>query len=90
MTDINQLGLVRINRCPTCEAQAAGMSRFTKAEEETLRKHVKHLSAKHVQIMHENVALQMENEKLLNLLRDCDPESRSWLDARDAALGETK
>lgn len=68
MTDINQLGLVRIDRCPTCEAQAAGLSRFTKAEEETLRKHVKHLSAKHVQIMHENVALQMENERLHRLL----------------------
>jgi hypothetical protein len=34
-------------------------------------------------------ALSAENEKLLNLLRDCDPERMSWLDARDAALGET-
>lgn len=31
-----------------------------------------------------------QNERLLNLLRDCDPESMSWLDARDAALEETK
>ena len=35
-------------------------------------------------------ALSAENERLLNLLRDCDPESMSWLDARDAALGETE
>ena len=35
-------------------------------------------------------ALIAENERLLNLLRDCDPESMSWLDARDAALEETK
>lgn len=31
-----------------------------------------------------------ENERLKNILRDCDPESMSWLDARDAALGETE
>jgi hypothetical protein len=34
-------------------------------------------------------ALAAENERLKNILRDCDPESMSWLDARDAALGET-
>jgi hypothetical protein len=33
-------------------------------------------------------ALSAENERLLTLLRDCDPESMSWLDARDEALGE--
>ena len=33
-------------------------------------------------------ALSAEVERLLNLLRDCDPESMSWLDARDEALGE--
>ena len=31
-----------------------------------------------------------QNERLLNLLRDCDPESISWLDARDAALEQSK
>ena len=36
------------------------------------------------------IELEAENERLLNLLRDCDPESMSWLDARDAALEETK
>jgi predicted RNase H-like nuclease (RuvC/YqgF family) len=35
-------------------------------------------------------ALEAENERLKNILRDCDPESMSWLDARDAALGETE
>ena len=35
-------------------------------------------------------ALSAENERLKKILRDCDPESISWLDARDAALGETK
>ena len=35
-------------------------------------------------------ALSEENERLKKILRDCDPESMSWLDARDAALGETK
>jgi FtsZ-binding cell division protein ZapB len=35
-------------------------------------------------------ALEAENERLKNILRDCDPESMSWLDARDAALGETQ
>ena len=35
-------------------------------------------------------ALAAENERLKNILRDCDPESMSWLDARDAALGETE
>ena len=35
-------------------------------------------------------ALSAENERLKKILRDCDPESMSWLDARDAALGETK
>lgn len=34
--------------------------------------------------------LSAENERLKNLLRDCDPESMSWLDARDAALGDTE
>ncbi len=34
--------------------------------------------------------LSAENERLLTLLRDCDPESMSWLDARDAALGDTQ
>lgn len=29
-----------------------------------------------------------QNERLLNLLRDCNTESMSWLDARDAALEE--
>jgi FtsZ-binding cell division protein ZapB len=33
-------------------------------------------------------AMRAENERLKNILRDCDPESMSWLDARDAALGE--
>ena len=33
-------------------------------------------------------ALSAEVERLLTLLRDCDPESMSWLDARDEALGE--
>lgn len=33
-------------------------------------------------------ALSAENERLLTLLRDCNPESTSWLDARDEALGE--
>lgn len=32
--------------------------------------------------------LSAEVERLLTLLRDCDPESMSWLDARDEALGE--
>jgi hypothetical protein len=31
-----------------------------------------------------------EIKRLKNILRDCDPESMSWLDARDAALGETE
>jgi hypothetical protein len=31
-----------------------------------------------------------EIKRLKNILRDCDPESMSWLDARDAALGETQ
>ena len=35
-------------------------------------------------------ALIAENERLKKILRDCDPESMSWLDARDAALGETE
>lgn len=35
-------------------------------------------------------ALSAENERLKKILRDCDPESMSWLDARDAALGETE
>ena len=35
-------------------------------------------------------AMRAENERLKNILRDCDPESMSWLDARDAALGETE
>jgi len=35
-------------------------------------------------------ALSAENERLKNLLRDCHTESISWLDARDAALGETE
>ena len=35
-------------------------------------------------------ALSAENERLKKILRDCDPESISWLDARDAALGETE
>lgn len=35
-------------------------------------------------------ALSAENERLREILRDCDPESMSWLDARDAALGEMK
>lgn len=35
-------------------------------------------------------ALEAENERLKNILRDCNPESMSWLDARDAALGETQ
>jgi hypothetical protein len=35
-------------------------------------------------------ALSAEVERLLTLLRDCNPESMSWLDARDEALGETK
>ena len=26
--------------------------------------------------------------ELQSLLRDCDPESMSWLDARDAAIGD--
>ena len=34
-------------------------------------------------------ALSAENERLKKILRDCDPESISWLDARDAALGES-
>lgn len=34
--------------------------------------------------------LSAENERLKKILRDCDPESISWLDARDAALGETE
>lgn len=34
-------------------------------------------------------ALSAENERLKKILRDCDPESMSWLDARDAALGES-
>jgi hypothetical protein len=33
-------------------------------------------------------ALSAEVERLLTLLRDCNPESMSWLDARDEALGE--
>ncbi len=33
-------------------------------------------------------ALSAEVERLLTLLRNCDPESMSWLDARDEALGE--
>jgi hypothetical protein len=35
-------------------------------------------------------ALAAEIKRLKNILRDCDPESMSWLDARDAALGETQ
>lgn len=31
-----------------------------------------------------------EVERLLNLLRDCNTESISWLDARDAALDQSK
>lgn len=31
-----------------------------------------------------------QNERLLNLLRDCNTESISWLDARDAALDQSK
>jgi hypothetical protein len=31
-----------------------------------------------------------QNERLLNLLRDCNTESISWLDARDAALDQNK
>lgn len=34
--------------------------------------------------------LSAENERLLNLLRDCNTESISWLDARDAALDQSK
>jgi hypothetical protein len=29
MTDINQLGLVRTNHCPNCEAQAAEIERLS-------------------------------------------------------------
>jgi hypothetical protein len=32
--------------------------------------------------------VRAQNERLLNLLRDCNTESMSWLDARDAALEE--
>jgi hypothetical protein len=96
MTDINQLGLVRTNHCPNCEAQAAGVSRFTKAEEDALRNHVKFVSGRHVQITHENVALQTENEKLREALRSLidyyapvGDRGYLWPEAR-AALEEKK
>jgi hypothetical protein len=47
--------------CGTVDEQ---MSRFTKAEESALRDHVKLLSARHVQITHENAALEIEIERL--------------------------
>ena len=63
------------NACSIIESEAA--------ENEALR----HDLERQMTIANEQVN---EVERLLNLLRNCNTESISWLDARDAALEQSK
>lgn len=53
----------------------------------TENKYLRHDLERQMTIANEQVN---EVERLLNLLRDCNTESMSWLDARDAALDQSK
>ena len=66
----------------TIEAQAAEIAEYRR----------QHCSAVEIArpLLDALEAQAAEIKRLKNILRDCDPESMSWLDARDAALGETE
>jgi hypothetical protein len=70
--------------CPNCETHAREAERW-RVRAEHYSDQWSAVGTKGQAIIDELCA---ENERLLNLLRDCDPESMSWLDARDAALEE--